>query len=81
MQALEFIKQKHKKYYGFINHSLIDNQGFNYSYYKHKYCDNFDIKELKARKLLINGLINKSVNELMKFNIMKFDLLFDFKVK
>ena len=44
MQALEFIKQKHKKYYGFINHSLIDNQGFNYSYYKHKYCDNFDIK-------------------------------------
>lgn len=31
--------------------------------------------------LLINGLINKSVNELMKFNIMKFDLLFDFKVK
>ena len=31
--------------------------------------------------LLINGLINKVINELMKFNIMKFDLLFDFKVK
>ena len=30
MQALEFIKHKHKKYYAFINHSLIDNQGFNY---------------------------------------------------
>lgn len=72
MQALEFIKQKHKKYYGFINHSLIDNQGFNYSYYKHKYCDNFDIKELKARKLLINGLIPNYVNVLSREDINEF---------
>lgn len=72
MQALEFIKQKHKKYYGFINHSLIDNQGFNYSYYKHKYCDNFDIKESKARKLLINGLIPNYVNVLSREDINEF---------
>lgn len=72
MQALEFIKQKHKKYYGFINHSLIDNQGFNYSYYKHKYCDNFDIKESKARKLLVNGLIPNYVNVLTREDINEF---------
>lgn len=72
MQALEFIKHKHKKYYGFINHSLIDNQGFNYSYYKHKYCDNFDIKELKARKLLINGLVLNYLNVLTRKDINEF---------
>ena len=72
MQALEFIKQKHKKYYGFINHSLIDNQGFNYSYYKHKYCDNFDIKESKARKLLINGLVLNYLNVLTREDINEF---------
>ena len=71
MQALEFIKHKHKKYYGFINHSLIDNQGFNYSYYKYKYCDNFDIKELKARKLLINGLVLNYLNVLKGINEFK----------
>ena len=72
MQALEFIKHKHKKYYGFINHSLIDNQGFNYSYYKHKYCDNFDIKESKARKLLINGLVLNYLNVLTREDINEF---------
>lgn len=72
MQALEFIKHKHKKYYGFINHSLIDNQGFNYSYYKHKYRDNFDIKELKARKLLINGLVLNYLNVLTRKDINEF---------
>ena len=72
MQALEFIKQKHKKYYGFINHSLIDNQGFNYSYYKHKYCDNFDIKESTASKLLMIGLVFNYINVLTRDDIKEF---------
>lgn len=52
MDAIKFIKENNKKYIGYIDNTILDNEKHNYDYYKQL----LKIKKLKIEYIIKNIL-------------------------